>query len=213
MRTFIVCLVAITAFCGSGKASLVMQEAPDFTATAVMSDNSFEDITLSSYRGKYVVLFFYPFDFTFICPTEIFAFDDALEEFQKKETVVIGVSTDSQYTHLAWRTTFVEEGGIGHIKYPLVSDITKNISRSYDFLYDNAHALRGTCIIDKTGVVRHMQINEPAVGRNVNEIMRLIDAIRYVDSNPQVCPANWEEGDEAIEETVDSLKDYVKKRK
>jgi len=149
---------------GSAMSSLVTKEAPDFTAQAVLPDNSFAELTLSSYRGKYVVLFFYPLDFTFVCPSEIIAFDKAVDEFKKRDAEVVGVSVDSQYTHFAWRNTPPEQGGIGQIGYPLVADLNKSIARAYGVLFDESVALRGLFLIDKEGIVRH-QLAERSAAR------------------------------------------------
>jgi len=191
--------------------TLVTKEAPDFTAKAVMADNSFKDITLSSYRGKPVVLFFYPLDFTFVCPTEIIAFDAKLDEFKKRKCEVIGVSVDSEFTHLAWKETERKDGGIGDIQYPLVSDLTKKISKSYGVLFDDAVALRGLFLIDKDGKVRHSVINDLPLGRSVDEALRMLDCLQYVEKHGEVCPANWEVGEDAMEPTADGVKEYLGK--
>jgi peroxiredoxin (alkyl hydroperoxide reductase subunit C) len=148
--------------------NLVTKEAPGFTAQAVMSDNSFAELKLSSFRGKYVVLFFYPLDFTFVCPSEIIAFDKALSRFEAKNAQVIGVSVDSHFTHLAWKNTPRENGGIGQIRYPLVSDLNKSISRDYGVLLEDGIALRGLFLIDKEGVIRHALVNDLPLGRSVD---------------------------------------------
>ena len=191
--------------------TLVTKQAPDFTAKAVMLDNTFADLRLSSYRGKYVVLFFYPLDFTFVCPTEIIAFDKKLDEFKKRNCEVIGVSVDSEYSHFAWKNTPREKGGIGNIRYPLVSDITKEISRSYGVLYENSVALRGLFLIDKEGVVRHAVINDLPLGRSVDEALRMVDALQYYEEHGEVCPANWKPGEEAMKPSPDGVADYLSK--
>jgi peroxiredoxin (alkyl hydroperoxide reductase subunit C) len=192
--------------------TLVTQEAPDFTANAVMPDNTFAPLTLSSYRGKYVVLFFYPLDFTFVCPSEIIAFDKRLADFKAKNCEVIGVSVDSRFTHFAWKNTAVEDGGIGQVKYPLVEDLTKSIARSYGVLFGDAVALRGLFLIDTKGVVRHAVINDLPLGRSVNEALRMVDALQFVETHgDQVCPANWQEGDEAMKPTADGVASYLAK--
>jgi peroxiredoxin (alkyl hydroperoxide reductase subunit C) len=192
--------------------TLVTQEAPDFTANAVMPDNTFAPLTLSSYRGKYVVLFFYPLDFTFVCPSEIIAFDKRLADFKAKNCEVIGVSVDSRFTHFAWKNTPVENGGIGQIKYPLVEDLTKSIARSYGVLFNDAVALRGLFLIDTKGVVRHAIINDLPLGRSVNEALRMVDALQFVETHgDQVCPANWQEGDDAMKPTADGVASYLAK--
>jgi peroxiredoxin (alkyl hydroperoxide reductase subunit C) len=191
--------------------ALVTKPAPDFTATAVMPDNSFEELTLSSYRGKYVVLFFYPLDFTFVCPSEIIAFDKALGKFKKKNTEVIGVSVDSQFTHLAWKETPRAQGGIGPINFPLVADLSKNIARSYDVLLGDAIALRGLFLIDKQGTVRHALVNDLPLGRNVDEALRMVDALQFTEVHGEVCPANWREGQEAMKPTAAGVAEYLGK--
>ncbi|MEB3292168.1 MAG: peroxiredoxin [Synechococcales bacterium] len=173
----------------------VGQAAPDFTATAVV-DQEFKDIKLSDYRGKYVVLFFYPLDFTFVCPTEITAFSDRYEEFSKLNTEVLGVSVDSAFSHLAWIQTDRKSGGVGDLTYPLVSDIKKEISTAYNVLdSDSGVALRGLFIIDKEGIIQHSTINNLAVGRSVDETLRTLQAFQYTQSHPdEVCPAGWQPG-------------------
>ena len=177
----------------------VGQEAPDFTATAVV-DQEFKTIKLSEYRGKYVVLFFYPLDFTFVCPTEITAFSDRAEEFEKLDTQILGVSVDSEFSHLAWVQTDRTSGGVGDLNYPLVSDIKKEVSAAYNVLDPEAGiALRGLFIIDKEGVIQHATINNLAFGRNVDETLRTLQAIQYVQANPdEVCPANWQPGEKTM---------------
>ncbi|ACK65547.1 alkyl hydroperoxide reductase/ Thiol specific antioxidant/ Mal allergen [Rippkaea orientalis PCC 8801] len=177
----------------------VGQLAPDFTATAVI-DQEFQTKKLSGYRGKYVVLFFYPLDFTFVCPTEITAFSDRYEEFTKINTEVLGVSVDSEFSHLAWIQTDRKEGGVGDVAYPLVSDIKREISIAYNVLDPDAGvALRGLFIIDKEGYIQHSTINNLSFGRSVDETLRTLKAIQYVQSHPdEVCPAGWEEGDRTM---------------
>jgi len=190
---------------------LITKEAPDFTAQAVMPDNSFAELKLSSYRGKYVILFFYPLDFTFVCPSEIIAFDKAVGSFKKKNTEVIGVSVDSHFTHLAWKNTPPAEGGIGKVGYPLVADLNKNISRDYGVLHDDSVALRGLFLIDKEGVIRHAVINDLSLGRNVDEALRMLDALQFTEKHGEVCPANWREGDEAMKPTTEGVAEYLAK--
>ncbi|MDP8239464.1 MAG: peroxiredoxin [Candidatus Hatepunaea meridiana] len=191
--------------------SLVTKEAPDFTAQAVMPDNSFKELKLSDYRGKYVILFFYPLDFTFVCPSEIIAFDKMIEKFRSKNAQVIGVSVDSHFTHWAWRNTPVEKGGIGQVRYPLVADLSKNISRDYGVLINDSVALRGLFLIDKDGIVRHSVINDLSLGRNVDEALRMLDALKFTEEHGEVCPANWKEGDEAMKPTSEGVADYLAK--
>ena len=191
--------------------TLVTQKAPDFVATAVMADNSFGELRLSDYRGKYTVLFFYPLDFTFVCPSEILAFNRKVEEFNKKDCQLIGISVDSHFTHLAWKETEIEKGGIGNVQYPLVADIKKEIARAYGVLHDDSVALRGLFLIDKEGVVRHAVVNDLPLGRNVDEALRMLDALRFTEEHGEVCPANWHEGEEAMKPTAEGVADYLAK--
>ncbi|WP_448381097.1 peroxiredoxin [Gloeomargarita sp.] len=187
----------------------VGQMAPDFEATAVV-DMEFKTIKLSDYRGKkYVVLFFYPLDFTFVCPTEITAFSDRYEEFAKLDTEILGVSVDSQFSHLAWIQTDRKDGGLGELKYPLVADLKKTISAAYNVLTPEGVALRGLFIIDKEGVIQHATINNLAFGRNVDETLRILQAIQYVQSHPdEVCPANWQPGQKTMHPDPVKAKEY-----
>ena len=177
----------------------VGQKAPDFTATAVV-DQEFETIKLSDYRGKYVVLFFYPLDFTFVCPTEVTAFSDRYKEFESLNTEVVGVSVDSEFSHLAWIQTDRKSGGIGDLNYPLLSDIKKEISTAYNVLdLEAGIALRGLFIIDREGIIQHITINNFAFGRNVDETIRTLQAIQYVQIHPnEVCPVGWKPGDKTM---------------
>jgi len=191
---------------------LVTQEAPDFTATAVMADNSMKpDFKLSDYRGKYVILFFYPLDFTFVCPSEIIAFDRALETFKSKNCEIIGVSIDSQFSHWAWKNTPIKQGGIGNIQYPLVADLDKNISRQYGVLLEEGIALRGTFLIDRDGIVRHAVVNDLPLGRNIDEALRMVDSLQFHEKHGDVCPANWQEGKDAMTPTAEGVADYLSK--
>ena len=191
--------------------TLVTQPAPSFNATAVFPDNSIEELKLESLRGKYVVLFFYPLDFTFVCPSEIIAFDKKLDEFKERNTEIIGVSVDSQFSHYAWRNTTVENGGIGQVRFPLVSDLSKQISKDYGVLINDAIALRGLFLIDREGIVRHSVINDLPLGRNVDEALRMVEALQHVESHGEVCPANWKTGDDAMTPTADGVADYLAK--
>jgi len=191
--------------------TLVTKQAPDFTAKAVLPDNSIEDLTLSDFRGKYSVLFFYPLDFTFVCPSEIIAFDKKIEDFKSKNCEVIGVSVDSEYTHHAWRNTPIDRGGIGNIGYPLVADISKSIAREYGVLLDESVALRGLFLIDKEGVVRHSIVNDLPLGRNVDEVLRVLDALQFTEKYGEVCPANWKDGEEGMKPTADGVAEYLSK--
>ncbi len=192
---------------------LVTKEAPDFSAKAVLADNSIGDLSLSSYRGEYVALFFYPMDFTFVCPTEILAFDKKLNEFKKRNCQVIGVSTDSEFSHLAWKNTPVDNGGIGNVQYPLVADISKKISIDYDVLFNDSVALRGLFLIDKEGVVRHQIVNDLPLGRSIAEALRMIDALQFHEKNGEVCPANFENGKEGMDPTPKGVAEYLSKHK
>ena len=191
--------------------SLTAKPAPDFTAKAVMADNSFEEISLSQYKGKYVLLFFYPLDFTFVCPTEIIAFDRHLEEFAERNCQVIGVSVDSEYSHWAWKNTPVDKGGIGNIRYPLVADIKKSISRDYGVLVDDSVALRGLFLIDKEGIVRHQVVNDLGLGRSVTEALRVLEALQHLETYGEVCPADWHEGEDAMKPTAEGVAEYLAK--
>ena len=173
--------------------AFVTKEAPDFVAKAVVNEE-FKTVKLSDYRGKYVVLFFYPLDFTFVCPTEIIAYSDKVEEFRKRGCEVLGVSVDSKFSHLAWIRTPRPDGGLGGLKFPLVSDITKKISADYGVLVDSGVALRGTFLIDKNGILRHALVNDLPLGRNIDESIRMIDALHFFEQHGEVCPANWKPG-------------------
>ncbi|MGC9502366.1 peroxiredoxin [Baaleninema sp.] len=187
----------------------VGQAAPDFSATAVV-DREFKTIKLSDYRGKYVVLFFYPLDFTFVCPTEITAFSDRYEDFSKLNTEILGVSCDSEFSHLAWIQTDRKSGGVGDLNYPLVSDFKKEISSDYNVLDPDAGvALRGLFLIDKDGIVQHATINNLAFGRNVDETLRTLQAIQYVQEHPdEVCPAGWTPGERTMKPDPVGSKEY-----
>jgi alkyl hydroperoxide reductase subunit AhpC len=190
-------------------AVLVTKPAPDFKAQAVLKDGSFAEVALSQFKGnKYVLLFFYPLDFTFVCPTEIIAFSDRVKEFNDLGVEVIGVSVDSHFSHLAWRNTPRNQGGIGQIDYTLVADLNKQISRDYDVLMGDAVALRGLFLIDKNGVVRHQVVNDLPLGRSVDEALRMVQALQFFEKNGEVCPANWQEGKSTIKPTVDGSKSF-----
>lgn len=180
---------------------LVAQPAPDFKVQAVMPDGTFQEVRLSDYRGKYVLLFFYPLDFTFVCPTEIIAFSDRNKEFEELGVQVLGSSIDSHFTHLAWRNTPRNKGGLGQIDYPLLSDLSKEVGQAYDVLLPGGLCLRGLFLIDKEGVVRHQVVNDLPLGRSVDEALRMIKALQYVEEHGEVCPANWQEGARTIKAT------------
>ncbi|MCA9000423.1 MAG: peroxiredoxin [Planctomycetes bacterium] len=189
---------------------LVGKEAPDFSAQAVTADGSFEAMTLSQFRGKYVLLYFYPLDFTFVCPSEIIAFDNHLAEFKERGCEVLGVSVDSHFTHHAWRETPRENGGIGRIGYPLIADLTKSIARDYDVLTaDGAVAYRGLFLIDPNGVVRHQIVNDLPLGRNVEEAIRMVDALQFHEEHGEVCPANWSKGKSGMKPNAEGVASYL----
>lgn len=206
-------------------AVLVGKQAPDFTATAVMPDNSFnEKFNLFDYlgikrdasgqvtkQGKKGVLFFWPLDFTFVCPSEIIAFGNRVKEFKARGAEVIGVSVDSHFTHFAWKQTAVENGGIGNVGFPLVADLTKSIARNYDVLLNEAVAFRGTFLIDGNGVVRNQVVNDLPLGRNVDETIRMVDALNFHEEHGEVCPANWNRGDEGMKADAAGVAKYLKK--
>jgi len=187
---------------------LVQQPAPDFKAQAVMPDGSFQEISVSDFKGKYVLLYFYPLDFTFVCPTEIIAFSDRAADFEKLNVQILGVSVDSQFSHLAWRNTPRAEGGIGQIQYPLVADLNKEIARDYDVLLPAGIALRGLFLIDTEGVVRHQVVNDLPLGRSVDEALRMVQALQYFEKNGEVCPANWQEGARTIKPSPEASKEF-----
>ncbi|XGA08044.1 MAG: peroxiredoxin [Wolbachia endosymbiont of Xenopsylla cheopis] len=191
--------------------NLVTRSALDFTAPAVMADGEIIDNFCFSeqVKGKYAVLFFYPLDFTFVCPTELIALNNKISEFTHREVEVIGISVDSKFSHHHWRKTPITEGGIGKINYSLVSDIKKFISRDYGVLYDDAVALRATFIIDNKFMIRHQSINDLPLGRNIDEIVRIIDAIKHHEEHGEVCPANWKEGKAAMQASNEGVCDYL----
>ncbi len=188
---------------------LVAKPAPDFKAQTVMPDNSFHEISLSDYRGRYVVLFFYPLDFTFVCPSEIIAFDHRLQEFKDRNVEVIGVSIDSHFTHLAWKNTEINNGGIGNVQYPLVADIDKSVSEAYDMLTGPGIALRGSFLIDKEGVVQHQVVNNLSLGRNIDEMLRLVDALQFTEEHGEVCPAGWQKGKAGMKDSTEGVAEYL----
>ena len=192
--------------------TLVTKEAPNFTAKAVMPNGGIANLTLSSNRGKYVVLFFYPLDFTFVCPSEILAFNTKLDEFKARNTEVISVSVDSEFTHYAWRETPVEKGGIGPVQFPMVADLDKSIARAYDVLLNDSVALRGLFLIDTHGIVRHQLINDLPLGRSVDEALRVVEALQFTEEHGEVCPANWKAGEEGMTPTAEGVANYLKKK-
>ena len=208
---------------------LVTKPAPDFKADAVMGDNSIKEVRLSDYKGKKVVLFFYPLDFTFVCPTEIIAFDKRLKEFEDKNVQVLGCSVDSKWSHLAWKNTEVNKGGIGNVQYPLIADITKSIARDYDVLMDATDAtvitdedekettvgggitLRGSFLIDEDGIVRHELRNDEPLGRNIDDMLRMVDVLAHHQEFGDVCPAGWQKGEDAMQDNPESVANYLSK--
>ena len=192
-------------------AVLVGKQAPDFTANAVMGDNEIREFTLSKeIKGKYAVIFFYPLDFTFVCPSELIAFDHRLDEFKKRGVEVIGVSIDSQFTHLAWKNTPVNNGGIGQVKYPLIADVKHEICRAYDVEFGAAGvAFRGSFLIDKNGVVRHQVVNDLPLGRNVDEMLRMADALQFTEEHGEVCPAGWNKGKAGMKASTAGVAEYL----
>ena len=192
---------------------LVGKIAPDFTAPAVMGDNTInEGFNLKSYlNGRIGVIFFYPLDFTFVCPSEIIAFANRLKDFHARDVEVVGVSVDSHFTHLAWKNTAVEKGGIGNIQFPLVADLTKQIARDYDVLVDESVAFRGTFLIDEKGVVRHQIVNDLPLGRNVDEAIRMVDALKFHEEHGEVCPAGWNKGNDGMKATSEGVASYLEK--
>jgi len=192
---------------------LVTNKAPDFTATTVLGNNEIvEDFNLYENFGENgTVLFFYPLDFTFVCPSEIIAFDHRLKEFHDRGINLIGVSVDSQFSHFAWKETPVNKGGIGQIKYPLVADLTKDIAKAYDVLLDGGVALRGSFLIDKDGTVRHAVINDLPLGRNIDEMIRMVDAMLFTNEHGEVCAAGWNKGDEGMKADTEGVAEYLAK--
>lgn len=191
---------------------LVGREAPDFTVPAVLGDGTIvEDFNLkNALQGKYGVIFFYPLDFTFVCPSELIAFDHRLAEFEQRNVQVIGISIDSHYTHNAWRNTPVNQGGIGPVKYPLVADMTHNICKAYDVETPNgAVAYRGSFLIDRSGIVRHQVVNDLPLGRNIDEMLRMIDALQFTEQHGEVCPAGWKKGDAGMEASTNGVASYL----
>lgn len=191
---------------------LVGREAPDFNAAAVLGNGEIiENYNLKqATEGKYAVIFFYPLDFTFVCPSELIAFDHRLEEFKKRNVEVIGVSIDSHFTHNAWRNTPVNKGGIGQVGYTLVADLTHGICKAYDVeTPDGAVAFRGSFLIDRDGIVRHQVVNDLPLGRNVDEMLRMIDALQFTEEHGEVCPAGWNQGDKGMAATPDGVADYL----
>lgn len=205
-------------------AVLVGKKAPSFKTTAVVDGEFVEDFSLEQYIGKkHVVFFFWPMDFTFVCPTEIIAFQDRLQDFERKNVAVVGCSTDTHFSHFAWLNTPQNQGGIEGVTYPLVADAAKTISTNYDVLAGHYEyndegemtfvgepvAYRGLFLIDKEGVVRHQVVNDLPLGRSIDEALRMVDALQYFEEKGEVCPANWSEGEEALEASFEGVSSYL----
>ena len=190
---------------------LVGKSAPDFNAAAVMGNNEInENFNLKKHTsGKYTVLFFYPLDFTFVCPSEIIAFNNRLGEFNSRNTKVVAVSVDSHFSHHAWKSMSVNKGGIGNVQFPLVSDLSKEISKAYNVLSDESISFRGTFLIDDDFKVRHYLVNDLPLGRNVDETLRMVDALDYHNAHGEVCPAGWKKGDQGMSATKQGVSDYL----
>lgn len=193
---------------------LVGRKAPDFTAPAVLANNSIDEgFTLSTaMKDKYAVLFFWPLDFTFVCPSEILAFNNRVAEFKKRNVEVIGISIDSQFTHFAWRNTPVNQGGIGEVDFPMVADVKHEICRAYDVEHpQDGVAFRGTFLIDRAGIIRHQVVNDLPLGRNIDETVRMVDALQYHEEHGEVCPAGWQQGAEGMKADAEGVADYLAK--
>ena len=191
---------------------LVGKKAPEFTASAVVNGVIESDFSLEQYQGKkYVLLFFYPKDFTFVCPTELIGFQNALGEFEKRDTAVVGCSTDSEFCHWAWANTPKEQGGIQGVTYPLVADINKEISAKFDVLADEGDrvAYRGLFLIDREGIVRHMLVNDMPLGRSIEEAIRVVDALQHFEQFGEVCPMGWHKGQDAMQPTHEGVSGYL----
>ncbi|KFX68242.1 alkyl hydroperoxide reductase [Pseudomonas taeanensis MS-3] len=189
---------------------LVNKQAPDFTSAAVLADGSIvDDFNLAELRGKYVVLFFWPLDFTFVCPSEIIAHSNRMDKFRELGVEVVGVSIDSQFTHYAWRNTPVEQGGIGEVEFTMVADVKHEITRAYGIEHEDGVALRATFLIDKSGVVQHQVVNNLPLGREVDEVIRLVEALQFTEEHGEVCPAGWRKGQKGMQATADGVAAYL----
>lgn len=187
---------------------LVGKHAPEFKAKAVIEKRIVNDYSLIHLRGKYIVFFFYPLDFTFVCPTELHAFQDYLEEFKKRNTEVIACSVDSQYSHLAWLNTSKAKGGIEGVDYPIISDLNKTIAKDFDVLTPEGISYRGLFIIDREGIIRHQTVNDLSIGRSVHEVIRTLDALIYSEKHGDVCPANWQLGMKSLKPSKEGVESY-----
>ena len=188
---------------------LVGKTAPDFALNAVYGNNEIKSLNLADYRGRYVLLFFYPLDFTFVCPSELIALDHRLAEFARRSTEVIAVSIDSEYTHLAWKNTPINQGGIGQVGYPLVADIKHSLCQAYGVEDTDGTALRASFLIDRAGVVQHQSVNNASLGRNIDDLLRLIDALQFNEEHGDACPAGWQKGDAGIVQSPDGVAGYL----
>ena len=194
-------------------AVLVGKHAPDFTAAAVMGNNQIEQTFNLKHHisGRYAVLFFYPLDFTFVCPSEIIAFDHRLDEFKQRHVEVVGVSIDSAFTHLAWKNTPVNQGGIGQVRYPLVADIKHDICKAYDVEAEIGVSFRGSFLIDREGIVQHQVVNNLPLGRNIDEMLRMVDALQFTEEHGEVCPAGWNKGKAGMNASPEGVASYLAK--
>lgn len=190
-------------------AVLVGKPAPEFTAQAVYGNNEIKELKMADYKGKHVVLFFWPLDFTFVCPSELIAFDHRLDEFKKRGVEVIGCSIDSHFTHLAWKNTPINNGGIGQVQYPMVADINHAICKAYDVETAGGVAFRGSFLIDKTGTVRHQVVNDLPLGRNIDEMLRMVDALQFTEEHGEVCPAGWQKGKAGMKASTSGVAEYL----
>ncbi|EZG55199.1 peroxiredoxin [Gregarina niphandrodes] len=190
----------------------VGEAAPAFKTTAVLADNTFAEVSLSQFKGKYLLLFFYPLDFTFVCPSEILAFNSAVAEFKNRGVELVGCSIDSHFTHKAWKDTPVEKGGIGQVQFPILSDVTHEIVKAYGVEAAGGMAYRGLFLIDAEGIVRHMLVNDLPLGRSVEEALRVVDALQFTEKYGEVCPANWKKGMKAMKPTADGVAEYLKEQ-
>jgi peroxiredoxin (alkyl hydroperoxide reductase subunit C) len=191
-------------------AVLVGKRAPDFTAAAVLGNNEIQTVTFSTLmKGRYAVLFFYPLDFTFVCPTELIAFEHRLDEFKKRNVEVVGISIDSEHTHLAWKTTPEAKGGVGALRYPLVADVKHEISKAYDVESEGGMAFRGSFLVDREGIVRHQVVNDLPLGRNIDEMLRMVDALQFHEEHGEVCPAGWTKGKAGMKDNAKGVADYL----
>ena len=190
--------------------TLVTKPAPAFKAKAVLPDGSFGEVDLAAYRGKHVIVYFYPLAFTFVCPTELVAFNHRLAEFTKRNCEVVSVSVDSKFSHIAWKNTPEDKGGVGALQYPMVSDLTKQIAKDYDVCTEGGIALRGTFLIDKNGIVRHQIVNDLPLGRNIDEALRMLDSLQHFESAGEVCPAGWNKGKAAMKPNAAGVAGFLK---